>query len=94
MGEAPEGLARRRKRWHLTSSFRVRGDAAAKFFLKPVNSTRRIHKLLVACKQGVAGGTNVHGNILLRTSRFDHVPTGAPDRDRPVFGVNILLHDD
>ena len=62
------------------------------FLPEPLNPPRCIHQLLFAGKEGVAGGTNFHLDILHGRTGLDHIPASAGDLGQFISGMNLLFH--
>jgi len=64
----------------------------AVFLPEFLNPAFRIHNLLLSRKEGVAAGTDLNLQLLLRRPSLNHAPTGAGDGRRLILRVNLVLH--
>jgi len=62
------------------------------FLPKPFNPPRRINKLLLAGKEGVAGRANFYLYILGGGAGFDNITARAGDFCHFVLGMNSVSH--
>lgn len=70
------------------------GSAARITLAEFINPTSGIHDLLLAGKEGVAGGTNFHMQLLTKSGASGEFVTATADHfDFGVFRMNIRFHD-
>ena len=57
-----------------------------------LNSTCRVNKFLLPCKEGMAGGTNFNTHFSVNRSQLYFVAAGTLCFNFMVFWMNIILH--
>ena len=57
-----------------------------------LNAAGGVNQLLLAGKEGVAGGTNFHLDVPGGGTGFDYIPTGTVNFGHLIFGMNLLFH--
>jgi hypothetical protein len=62
------------------------------FLPEPLNPSRRIHQLLFAGEEGVAGRANFHLDVFDRGTGLDHIAAGAGNFGHFIPGMNLLFH--
>jgi hypothetical protein len=62
------------------------------FFAEPFDPAGGINQLLLSRKEGMAGGADLHLDILGGGSGFDYIPAGAAYPGHLVFGMNAFFH--
>jgi hypothetical protein len=63
------------------------------FLLESLDATSAVNELLFAREERMTGRTDFQMNLFFRRARHERFAAGAFDRDKIVFGMTFLFHN-